>query len=97
MSTMSLVDVSLCRAGVADRAVTGQVQALLKSRTFLESVVFSHLTPASCQVRANTVLLLAIGCECSPRTLGEQFSSALRWFDCAVTHALRKVHSRMLD
>jgi len=94
-----LFDVSLCRAGVSDQAVSGQVKALLKSRTFLNELVFEHLAPSSRRTRVDTVLMLANGCECSPRTLGEQFSSALKWFDCAVSEALshlRKMHARAL-
>jgi len=88
MSTMSLFDVSLIRAGVSDQAVTCQVQSLLKSRTFLDTLVFEHLAPTSRSTRVDTVLMLANGCECSPRTLGEHFATALKWFDCAVTQAL---------
>jgi len=100
MATMSLFDVSLCRAGVADKTMTHQVEGLLKSRTFLEMMVFSHLAPSARRSRANTVLMLANGCECSPRTLGEHFSFALKWFDCAITQALfhlRKMQERALN
>jgi len=88
MSTMSLFDVSLIRAGVSDQAVTDQVKSLLKSRTFLDTLVFEHLSPTSRRTRVDTVLMLANGCECNPRTLGEHFGMALKWFDCAVTQAL---------
>jgi len=91
MSTMSLCDVSLIRFGYADKALTRQVEALLKTRSFLDTNVFDHLVPSARRERANVVLMLANGGDCSPRALGQNFKMALKWFDGAVNTALSRL------